>query len=165
MNTITKINIVQAVSAVIIPNFGELLMYLGYQQYYNDKDVIKIPKWTIPNNAFTIAWVCLYSLIGYSSFMVIKYGNTEHKLDRITKCALILYGLTVALSWSWRIDLFVMKNIIMAWVLVIVLDIVAIVTCILFFLIRPSISSFFLPYIVWLMFNTAFNFALIGLNK
>nr|CAI5827114.1 unnamed protein product [Callosobruchus analis] len=41
----------------------------------------------------------------------------------------------------------------------------AIVTCILFFLIRPNISSFFLPYIVWLMFNTAFNFALIGLNK
>ncbi|VEN62615.1 unnamed protein product [Callosobruchus maculatus] len=165
MDAITKINIVQVISAVVIPNIGELLLYLGYQQYYNDEDVIQKPKWTMSNNTFTIAWVCLYSLIGYASFLVIKYGNTEHKLHGITKCALILYGLTVALSWSWRIDLFVLKDIIMAWVLVIVLDLVAIVTCILFFLIRPSISSFFLPYTVWLMFNTAFNFALIGLNK
>ncbi|CAH1968070.1 unnamed protein product [Acanthoscelides obtectus] len=165
MDPVTKINIVQAISAILIPNFGEVLILLGYKQYYNDKDVIVLPKWTMSNAAFTMAWISLYSLIGYSSFLIIKYGNTEHKLHKITKISLVLFGMTVALSWSWRFVLFISKNIIMAWVLAIILDLVAILTVIVFFLIKPTVSSLLLPYIIWLMFNTLFNFALISLNK
>ncbi|XP_028303891.1 translocator protein [Gouania willdenowi] len=82
-----------------LPHLGGL-----YGGYITRKEVktwyptLKKPSWRPPNAAFPVAWTCLYTSMGYGSYLVWK------ELGGFTEDAVVplgLYGLQLALNWAW----------------------------------------------------------------
>jgi translocator protein len=114
------------------------------------------PAWTPPNAVFGPVWTVLYIAIAIAGWLVWRAGRAAP--------ALVLWGIGLVLNalWSW---LFFGQNAI-GWAL---LDIAVLWATILGFVLaawpRSRVASLlFLPYLVWVGYASALNFAIWRLN-
>ncbi len=117
------------------------------------------PSWTPPNLVFPLAWTVLYLLMGYAAFRVWH----RHGFRR-AGVALGLWGIQLVLNsvWSW---LFFGRHAIGAAFFEILLLWAAILATFLAFRQRDQLASrLLLPYLGWVGFAWALNFAVWRLN-
>jgi translocator protein len=112
------------------------------------------PSWAPPASLFGPVWTALYLMMGIAAFLV---SRSEHEGARR---ALILFAahLPVNALWSWLFFYFKTGAGAFACIIVIWLMIVALV--VLFGRIRPLASAMLLPYLGWVTFATALNYAI-----
>jgi tryptophan-rich sensory protein len=122
-------------------------------------DELSRPSWAPPNYVFGPVWTVLYLCMAVSAWLVWRQDGLQHATLPLT---MFLVQLALNAAWSWlffglhRID----------WAMLdIVLLLVAIVLTMVLFARRNRVASALLvPYLLWVTFATALNFAYLRLN-
>ena len=114
------------------------------------------PAWTPPDWLFAPVWTVLYVMIAIAGWLVWR--------ARSFGVALAIWFLALALNAAWSYLMFGQKRIDFAFI-----DIVLLLLAIVAFIVaaRPidrRASLLFVPYLLWVGYATALNFAILRLN-
>ncbi len=117
------------------------------------------PAFAPPNWLFAPAWITLYTLMGIAAFLIWRRRG-----EAGAKKALYFYGAQLLLNALWPIAFFGLQNPLLGFLVIIVLWLLILITMIKFWKIEKIAGILFLPYILWVAFAAALNFAILLLN-
>lgn len=120
---------------------------------------IKKPSWHPPKGVFVFAWITLYTLMGTASYLV-----WEERGDAIVAIALVFYGLQLFVNMLWPILFFGFKKFTCAFVDIVVLFALIVVTMILFWQINVLAGALLVPYALWIAFAARLNYVINKMN-
>ncbi len=117
------------------------------------------PGWAPPAEVFGPVWTVLYVLMGIAAWLVWRTGGF-----RAAPAALTLFLVQLALNalWSWLFFGWHLGAAAFADIVVLVALIVA--TLVLFWRVRPLAGVLLIPYLSWVGFACALNYAVWQLN-
>ena len=121
-------------------------------------DSLRKPAFMPPGWLFPIAWTTLYILMG------IAVGQVIASPARTRRLALHVFTIQLVLNLLWSPIFFGLHQADIALVTIVVLTIFVAITILLFWGIRRSAALLLLPYLAWLLFAAALNFAIVRLN-
>lgn len=149
-----------------IPNWGKILITFGATfaagAIGSAFTFSQIPGWyatlnktviSPPNWVFGPAWTLLYILMALAAYLVWR----DNKNEKITKDALTLFGIQLALNALWSIIFFGNHLLLLAYVEIITLLVAIIMTTIWFFKISKMAGYLMIPYIAWVTFASFLN--------
>jgi len=117
------------------------------------------PSWAPPAQVFGPVWSCLYLLMGFSAWLVWR-EQTKHFKRAALALFLIQLGFNALWSWlffSWHLGALAFADVLMLLALILA-------TLMSFWRIRPLAGALLLPYLLWVSFATALNYAVWQLN-
>ena len=122
-------------------------------------DQLVQPAWAPPPGLFGPVWTLLYALMAITAWLV--WRAVEF---RSTAIVLGLFLLQLALNslWSWLFFVWHLGG--LAFVEVVLLWIVIVVTLVAFWRVRPLAGLLLVPYLLWVSFAAALNYTLWQLN-
>jgi tryptophan-rich sensory protein len=117
------------------------------------------PGWAPPPSVFGPVWTVLYLLMGIATWLVWRrhgFGGARN--------ALVLFLVQLALSalWSWLF--FAWHRGALAFVDIVVLLVLVAATTLAYWRLRPLAGALMVPYLLWVGFACALNFAVWRLN-
>ncbi|MFC4728946.1 TspO/MBR family protein [Coralloluteibacterium thermophilus] len=111
------------------------------------------PGWAPPSWLFAPVWTVLYLMMAIAAWLVWRARGWDG-----ARTALSLFVLQLALNalwtwlfFAWRVGAAAFAEIVVLWVLVLA-------TCLLFWRIRPLAGALLVPYLAWVGFATALTF-------
>lgn len=122
-------------------------------------DALDKPAIYPPPAAFPIAWTILYALMGFALALV---GSAWGAHGR--RAAIAVFALQFAVNLAWTPVFFGQHQITGGLILIAVLDVLVLVTLILFWRVRKLAGLLLVPYLAWILFATALNFEFLRLN-
>lgn len=117
------------------------------------------PDWAPPPDIFGPVWTVLYALMGIAAWLVWRVAGFRAAR---TALSLFLVQLAVNALWSWlffgwHLGAAAFADIVLLWVLIVA-------TLIAFWRIRPIAGALLIPYLLWVSFASALNYAVWQLN-
>lgn len=110
-----------------------------------------------PSIVFPIVWTILYILMG-TSYAILKDKNLlDSKINNI-------YSLQLFFNALWPIIFFLLKLRLLAFIWIVVLDILVIVMIYRFFSKDKLSGSLQIPYLIWILFASYLNLSIFLLN-
>ncbi|TVV76864.1 TspO/MBR family protein [Sphingomonas solaris] len=122
-------------------------------------DALVKPSFMPPGWAFGLAWTILYVLIGFAFAMIVAARGARRRGRAIG-----LFLVQLALNLAWSPIFFAAHQVTAALALILVLIVLVAVTTLAFARIRPVAGTLMLPYLAWLLFAAALNFAIMQAN-
>lgn len=117
------------------------------------------PSWAPPASVFGPVWSVLYVLMGVAAWLAWRDGGWHRQ-----RGVLVLFVLQLAVNalWSWLFfgwhrGALAFADIVLLWLLIVA-------TVIGFWRVRPLAGALLLPYLGWVSFATALNYAVWQLN-
>lgn len=89
----------------------------------------------------------------------------ETQPGQIFRPPLILFALQLLLNIGWTICFFGLRNPGLAFIEIIILWIVILLTTVNFWILRPLAGILFLPYLLWVSFAGILNYTIWQLNR
>lgn len=123
-----------------------------------DYNSLQKPLLAPPSILFPIVWTILYILMGVSYGMLRNEGLTDSK----TK---VIYYLQLFFNAIWSIIFFTLKARLLAFIWIIVLDILVIAMVINFYKKKKIAGILQIPYLIWVLFATYLNLGIYLLNR
>lgn len=114
------------------------------------------PSWNPPSWIFGPVWTALYAMIAVAAWLVwrrVGWGG-----------ALVWFALQLALNATWSPVFFGLHRIGLALVNIILLWVAIAGTTVAFWRVVPVAGILFVPYLAWVSFAAALNFAIWRLN-
>lgn len=147
-----------AAVAVLIPlavgGFSALLTASGMRSFdFLLKPPLSPPKWLFP-----VAWTILYILMGLASYFVWSSNSPKRKR------ALTFYGVQLLFNFFWSIIFFNAQAYLFAFIWIIALWLLIVITTLLFGEISKKAAYLFVPYLLWVSFAAYLNFGIYVLN-
>ncbi len=118
------------------------------------------PPFTPPNWIFGLAWTTLYLLIGIASYLVWQEGWRKKPV----KTALYFYAIQLLLNFFWSILFFGLQSPLLAFIEIIFLWVMILITMIKFFTVSKPAGYLLIPYLLWVTFASLLNFSILILN-
>ena len=112
-----------------------------------------------PPVTFGIVWTILYAMMGFAFAMVCAAWGS-----RARRWAIVAFIAQFIVNLAWSPVFFGQQDIQGALSVIAVLDVLAIVTTVLFFMVRKWAGILMLPYIAWILFATLLNWQFLQLN-
>ncbi len=117
------------------------------------------PSWAPPASVFGPVWSVLYAAMGIAAWLVWREGGFAARRRALT---VFLVQLAVNALWSWLFfawhrGALALADIALLWVLIVA-------TIVLFWRVRPLAGALLLPYLAWVSFASALNYAVWQLN-
>lgn len=140
--------LIGAVSAVITQ--GEMEAFGALNQ-----PALSPPAWLFP-----VVWSILYILMGIASYLVYVSDASEDAKGR----ALLLYGVQLFFNFFWSIIFFNFKTYLFAFIWLLVLWVLIILTIRSFYKISKPAAYLLIPYLLWVTFAAYLNFGVYILN-
>lgn len=119
------------------------------------------PSFNPPNWIFSPVWITLYGLMGIALFLVYKKGLDAEGV----KAALALFFVQLIGNSLWSVLFFGLKIPFIAFLEIVVLWILILLTMIKFMKISRPAGLLLLPYLLWVSFASILNFFLWSLNR
>lgn len=119
-----------------------------------NKPPLSPPAWLFP-----VAWSILYVLMGIASYLVSESGKPAR-----SRTALTFYGIQLVFNFFWSIIFFNLEAYLFAFIWLIVLWVLIIITAFLFYRISKPAGYLMIPYILWVTFAAYLNFGIFLLN-
>lgn len=115
---------------------------------------LALPSWAPPGSVFGPVWTVLYALMALAAWLAWRQGGW-----RAATPALVLYLLQLALNvlWSWLFFGWKQGALALADIALLLALIVA--TIVAFHRVRPAAAWLLLPYLAWVTFASALNYA------
>lgn len=123
---------------------------------------IEQPPLAPPAILFPIVWTVLYVLMGISAAMI--YQERDKKPDEVRN-ALVVYGISLFFNFFWSIIFFNMQAYLFAFIWLIALWALILITIIKYYQIKPLAAYLQIPYLVWVTFAGYLNLAIYILNR
>ncbi|PKK83250.1 MAG: hypothetical protein CVT49_09600 [candidate division Zixibacteria bacterium HGW-Zixibacteria-1] len=118
------------------------------------------PTWTPPGWIFGPVWTLLYISMGVAAWLIWRQAGFS---AAALPLAVFLIQLLLNGLWSWFF--FGMQNPGLAFVDIVALWIAILATVILFWMRQPTAGWLLLPYLAWVRFASALNFAIWRMNQ
>lgn len=117
------------------------------------------PEWAPPSYVFGPVWTVLYALMAIAAWLVWRSGGFH-----TNRVALSLFMVQLALNalWSWLF--FAWQRGALAFVDIVLLWVLIVVTLVSFWRVRPLAGALLIPYLLWVSFAAALNYSLWQLN-
>lgn len=112
-----------------------------------------------PPATFGIVWTILYAMMGFAFALVCSAWGARGRV-----AAIIAFIVQFAVNLAWSPIFFAWNDIQMALIVIGVLDLLVIVTVVLFWRVRKLAAWLLLPYLAWVLFATALNWQFLALN-
>jgi tryptophan-rich sensory protein len=122
-------------------------------------DALAKPAIYPPPATFGIVWSALYAMMGFALALV---GSAWGARGRSTAIAAFAVQFLVNLAWSPVF--FGAHQITGGLVVIAALDVLVLVTLVLFWRVRKLAGALLLPYLAWVLFATALNYEFLRLN-
>lgn len=116
-------------------------------------DIFPPPMW------FGIVWTILYVMMGLALAIVCAAWGARGRT-----AAIVTFALQLAVNLAWSPVFFGMHRIREALIVIGVLDVLVIVTIVLFWRVRRSAALLLLPYLGWIAFATLLNWEFLQAN-
>jgi len=118
------------------------------------------PSWTPPNAVFAPAWTALYFLMALAAWLVWrKAGGLA-----AARLPLALFAVQLALNAAWSILFFGLRMPGLAFGELVLLWLAIVATLAAFWRVLPAAGLLLAPYLAWVTFAGALNFAIWRLN-
>jgi len=108
---------------------------------------------------FGVVWPILYTLMGLATAMVCAAWGSRYRTP-----AILAFVLQLIVNLSWSPIFFAMHEITLALYLIIALDVVVLLTIVLFWKVRRAAALLLVPYLAWIVFATVLNYEFLRLN-
>lgn len=112
-----------------------------------------------PPPVFCIAWPVLYAAMGFALALV---GSAWGARGRGP--AIVVFAAQFLLNLAWSPVFFGAHQLTGGLIVIVVLDVLAALTIVMFWRVRKVAGALLLPYLAWIVFATALNFELLRLN-
>lgn len=112
-----------------------------------------------PPVTFGIVWSVLYALMGLAAAMV---GSAWGARGR--GLALAVFALQLLVNLAWSPVFFGLHLISVALVVILAMDLLVLLTVVLFWRVRPLAGALLLPYLAWVLFATVLTWQFLQLN-
>ncbi len=136
---------------------GGLFTDTGSGSWYNQLDK---PSWNPPRWVFGPVWTTLYTLMGIAAWLVWKEAGSFAR----AKTPLILFVVQLTLNMFWSIIFFGLENPGLALIEIGVLWVAIAATIAAFNPFSRTASVLLVPYLAWVTFAAALNFAVWWMN-
>ncbi len=148
-----KINLKALVTAIAIPlAVGGLSAFLT-RGSMKDFEALNKPPLSPPGWLFPVVWTILFILMGVASYLV--YVSDAPYVTK--KNALTVYGIQLVFNFFWSILFFNLAMYLTAFIWLVVLWMLILVTTLLFYVCDKRASYLLIPYIVWVAFAGYLN--------
>ncbi len=137
---------------------ADLLSGLDVSTYYSQ--LIK-PGFAPPGYIFPIVWIILYTLMGISSYIVMKKGYDLYKV----KDAMFFYWLQLILNFMWSILFFGLDLRFTSLVVIIILLVVVLIMIYKFYKINKVSAYINIPYILWIIYASFLSYFIWIINR
>ena len=117
------------------------------------------PSWTPPGWVFPVVWTVLYVMMGLAAWII--WQETGLKEASLPLC-FFLFQLLLNGLWTWLF--FGLHRPGLAFFEIALLWIAILITVILFWINRPLAGALMIPYLIWVGFASALNFAIWRMN-
>ncbi len=156
---IININFKKFIKNLAIPlGVGILASFLIREGVEHFNESVNKPIFSPPSFLFPIVWTILYILMGVAAYTVeISKQKTDNK-------PFIFYFTQLGLNFLWPLIFFNLKWYLISIIVIVALQVFVILTTIEFFKVNKTSGYLFIPYILWLLFATALNVGVYGLN-
>ncbi|GAB1861402.1 Translocator protein [Camponotus japonicus] len=148
-------------TATVCPNIGGLVSGFITQQNISWYETLNRSKIIPPNWLFAPVWTTLYCTMGYSSYLVWRDAGGFQE----AAVPLSVYGINLALNWSWSPLFFGTHNIKWALYEIVALSVSTATLGIVFYNVNPVAGYLIIPYFVWTCLATTFNYVIYRDNK
>jgi len=118
-----------------------------------------LPRWAPPSAVFGPVWTVLYTLMGIAAWLAWRVGGFGAARTALT---LFLLQLAVNALWSWLFFGWHLGTLSFAFILLLWVLIAA--TIITLWRVRPLAGVLLVPYLLWVSFASALNYAIRQLN-
>jgi tryptophan-rich sensory protein len=118
------------------------------------------PTWRPPNWLFAPVWTVLYFTIAISGWLVWREAGFAG-----AALPLAIYALQLVLNAAWTPIFFGLHRPDLGFLDIVLVWLSIIATIALFFPIHPAAALLLLPYLAWVTFAAALNFAVWRLNR
>ena len=152
MNKIWKL-IIALVLPFIASAIGGLFTVSSVSTWY--VDLVK-PSFNPPSWLFGPVWTILYLLMGIALYLVWT--------KKFNKQAFTLFGIQLVLNALWSILFFGLKQPLLAFIEIIILWVMILVTIIYFYKINKNSAYLLITYLLWVSFAAILNLAIFILN-
>lgn len=115
------------------------------------------PSWNPPSWLFAPVWTVLYGMMAVASWLV-------WRTRAAVRTALTLFALQLVLNATWSWLFFGLERPDLAFADIVLLWLALLATTAAFFRIRAAAGILMLPYLFWVSFAAALNFAIWRLN-
>ena len=120
---------------------------------------LKKPSWNPPNWIFGPVWTALYTTMAIAAWLVWKRGGFAGQ-----RVALSLFLAQLLFNALWSPLFFGLRHPALAFADIVLLWLALLSTVAAFWSARPIAGALLLPYLAWVTFASALNFALWRLN-
>lgn len=120
-------------------------------------ETIQKPPLSPPGWLFPIVWTILYVLMGIASYLVLTSKKPNHT-------ALTVYGIQLAFNFIWPIIFFNLELYFAAFIWLVLLWLLIVVTIIQFDSISKPAKYLMIPYLLWVTFAGYLNFTIYLVN-
>lgn len=146
--------------AVLIPLLTGGIASLISKEAMKSFENLNQPPLSPPGWLFPVVWTVLYILMGIASYLVF----TSHGDISRCKSALTCYGIQLFFNFMWTILFFNLQMYLFAFIWLIAMLILIIVTAVKFYGIDKKAGLLMLPYILWVTFAGYLNLGIFLLN-
>ena len=154
-----KIQWKKLIVCVLIPlAVGGLSAFLTRNSMESFDNLTK-PPLSPPGWLFPVVWSILFVLMGIASYLVLVSDKPAR-----SKTALTVYGIQLAFNFFWSIIFFNFEMYLFAFVWLMILWLLIIITTVLFWRIDKRAGYLMLPYLIWVTFAAYLNFGIYLLN-
>lgn len=118
------------------------------------------PFFNPPNWIFGPVWTLLYLMMGISIYLI--WQKIDH--NKNASRAITVFWIHLVFNASWSVVFFGLKNMALALLNIVILWVMILVLIFQFWKIDKRASYLLFPYLAWVSFATALNYALWMLN-
>lgn len=122
-------------------------------------EALRKPAWNPPGWLFGPVWTALYAAMAVAAWLVWRRGGFGG-----ARTALVLWCVQLALNAAWSPLFFGARRPDLALVCIVAMWGAIAATTVAFRRIRPAAAALMLPYLAWVTFATALNFAIWRMN-
>lgn len=156
----TKLNYKTLGICILIPLAVGGLSALFTMGSMQDFAALKQPPLSPPGWAFPVVWTVLFILMGIASYLVLETtASAERKKE-----AFKTYFLQLGFNFMWSIIFFTFSAYEIAFVWLLALLALIVITTVRFYNINKYASILMLPYVLWVSFAGYLNLAIAYLN-
>ena len=121
---------------------------------------LKQPPLSPPGWLFPVVWTILYLLMGFASYLIAT--SAAHRIQ--INSALSIYAAQLAVNFLWSPIFFNWQAFLLAFIWLLLLWVLIVVTIRRFAAIRPLAGWLLVPYLVWVTFAGYLNLGIYLLN-